>query len=164
LEGSEAKLVVEDNGHGFPQVDIEVMMQAEQNISVAKKGGGLGLVLVRQFVQLLGGTIKAENISDGGARVTVTLPGAGSGEVISASNTSVFSERVVFSVADKQMLSPVLILLARYELFDATEIREIIEKPIKGESENISVWRKNLLQSVYLADENKYAELIKSAM
>ena len=162
-EGPDVHLIVEDNGTGFPQGDLEVMMHTEQNISVAKKGGGLGLVLVRQFVLLLGGTIRAENMHNSGARVTVTLPGAGSGEIYSAPKTAVRYDTAL-SPGEKQMLSSVVQSLSRYELFDATEIRELIEKPIEGETQNVTEWRKNLLQSVYLADENKYAELINSAM
>lgn len=162
-DGSDLQLIVEDNGRGFPVGDLQTMMQAEQNISVAKKGGGLGLVLVRQFVQLLGGSIKAENLNGSGARVTVTLPGAAEGQATTSAGAPVL-EPAGFSVEEKQKLSGVLQTLAQYELFDATEIRELVEKPIEGETENITKWRKNLLQSVYLADENKYAELLKSAV
>ncbi len=163
LEGRDVKLIIEDNGRGFPQGDLDGMMRTEQDIAVAKKGGGLGLVLVRQFVQLLGGVIKAENLPGSGARVTVMLPGAGVGESTSETKTLI-QEQTLFSAEEKRKLLPVIEALAQYELFDATEIREVVEKPIEDETENITKWRKNLLQSVYLADENKYAELLRSAL
>lgn len=153
---------VEDNGKGFPEGEIEVMMNSSQGISVAKKGGGLGLVLVRQFVELLAGNIVAENLPEGGARVTVTLP-------VSAEEEKQISKRNEEKIAsellpeEKKMLSPLLKSLEDYEIFDATEIRLLVEDPIRNETANVTQWRKNLLQAVYLADENKYNNLINVA-
>ncbi len=155
-------LVVEDNGDGFPEAELAVLMSQRQGVATAKKAGGLGLVLVRQFVELLGGTITAENVKGSGARVAVALPNAGEGKVISG-NTELPKIESALSVAEKKLLSELLVKLSDYELFDATEIRTVVERPIVGETENITKWRKDLLQSVYLADENKYAVLIEAA-
>lgn len=163
LNGDNLEIAVEDNGHGFPEAELTTLMSKQQGVTVAKKAGGLGLVLVRQFVELLGGALLAQNITNGGARVTVILPGAGSGEVKQQSSPEVKKEAKELNVTEKAMLSEILKQLANYELFDATEIRALVEKPLPGETENIAKWRKNLLQSVYLADENKYSELIRTA-
>lgn len=155
-------IIVEDTGNGFPEAELAVLMSKQQGVGTAKKAGGLGLVLVRQFVELLGGTITAENLKGSGARVTVFLPNAGEGE----SKSGVASLPVVesdLSADEKSLLSALLLKLADYELFDATEIRTLVEQPVIDETENITKWRKNLLQSVYLADERKYAELIRTA-
>lgn len=159
-------LVVEDNGRGFPEAELATMMSRQQGMGTAKKAGGLGLVLVRQFVQLLGGTITAGNMKGSGARVTVVLPDAvvaGESTPHVAASANTVATHLVLSAEEKQLLSPLVKALAPYELFDATEIRELAEKPVEGETENIRGWRKSLLQSVYLADENKYAELMDSA-
>ena len=155
-------VVVEDNGHGFPEPELAVLMSKRQGVGVAKKASGLGLVLVRQFVELLGGTISAENIPGGGARVTVRLPDAGIGE-IKSDNQERAKVQTDLTDAEKAMLAELLKKLSVYELFDATEIRNLVDQTIDGETENIVRWRKSLLQSVYLADENKYAELIRIA-
>lgn len=78
-EGDNAVLVVADTGQGIdpsflPHV-FEMFRQADGS-NIRRHGGlGIGLALVRQLVQLHGGTIGAE--SDGpnkGARFTVRLP------------------------------------------------------------------------------------------
>jgi signal transduction histidine kinase len=156
------QLVVEDNGNGFPKSELETLSSKEQGVAVAKKAGGLGLVLVRQFVQLMGGSLTAENATGSGARVTVILPDSTDGYSASEQITPE-EEQMPLSDAEKVMLRTTLARLSNYELFDATEIRELIEQPLPGETKNITEWRKNLLQSVYLADDIRYSELIRSA-
>lgn len=78
-EGDSAVLVVTDTGQGIdpsflPHV-FEMFRQADGSNRRRHGGLGIGLALVRQLVQLHGGTISAE--SDGankGARFTVRLP------------------------------------------------------------------------------------------
>ncbi|HKP83228.1 MAG TPA: ATP-binding protein [Pyrinomonadaceae bacterium] len=78
-EGDSAVLVVSDTGQGIdpnflPHV-FEMFRQADGSNRRRHGGLGIGLALVRQLVQLHGGTISAE--SDGpnkGARFTVRLP------------------------------------------------------------------------------------------
>jgi C4-dicarboxylate-specific signal transduction histidine kinase len=41
---------------------------------VAAKGGGLGLQIVKEMIQQLGGDIRAINLPEGGARFEVRLP------------------------------------------------------------------------------------------
>lgn len=78
-EGDSAVLIVSDTGQGIepsflPHV-FEMFRQADGSNRRRHGGLGIGLALVRQLVQLHGGTISAE--SDGpnkGARFTVRLP------------------------------------------------------------------------------------------
>jgi signal transduction histidine kinase len=162
-EGTNLLLIIEDNGHGFPESELVMLMSKQQGVTVAKKAGGLGLVLVRQFVELLDGALLAQNAAHGGARVTVILPGTAIGVVETQLQPKEKDNRHELNTEEKRMLSEVIAQLGNYELFDATEIRSLVEKPLAGETENITRWRKSLLQSVYLADENKYAELIRAA-
>jgi signal transduction histidine kinase len=72
LEDS-ALLVVEDDGPGF---ESEVLSQIfERRVKGRNSTGhGLGLAFVEAVVRVHGGTIKASNGSEGGARLTITLP------------------------------------------------------------------------------------------
>lgn len=162
LRGTNVELIVDDNGNGFPQSELDGLMSRQQDVAVAKKAGGLGLVLVRQFVELLDGSITAENRKEGGARVTVLLPADAKG-VVTVHTMPEVKTSDVFTSEEKIKLQATLLKLSQHEIFDVSEIRELIEKPIDGETENIATWRKNLLQSVYLADEIKYAQLIRTA-
>jgi signal transduction histidine kinase len=68
-----ALLVVEDDGPGF---ESEVLSQIfERRVKGRNSTGhGLGLAFVEAVVRVHGGTIQASNGSEGGARLTITLP------------------------------------------------------------------------------------------
>lgn len=66
---------VEDNGPGF---DADTLGQVfEPYITTKKKGTGLGLAIVKKIIEEHGGTIRAENVTDGGGRVVIRLPAIG---------------------------------------------------------------------------------------
>ncbi|MCU0224879.1 MAG: ATP-binding protein [Acidobacteria bacterium] len=71
------QLEVEDTGPGIPARDLprvfERFYRGERTGSEVP-GTGIGLALVREFVQLHGGEVRAENRPGGGARFTVRLP------------------------------------------------------------------------------------------
>ncbi|MFU8840328.1 MAG: ATP-binding protein [Nitriliruptoraceae bacterium] len=74
----QAELVVEDDGTGLPagfETRIfEPFVQGPQHRHDARPGTGLGLTLVREYVALHGGSVHAENRTEGGARFVIRLP------------------------------------------------------------------------------------------
>jgi len=68
----EIRLSVEDNGDGFPENALTRVF--EPYMTTKSKGTGLGLAIVKKIVEEHGGQIGVENITGGGARVSVTLP------------------------------------------------------------------------------------------
>ncbi|HEU0253217.1 MAG TPA: ATP-binding protein [Pyrinomonadaceae bacterium] len=78
-QNDQAEVVVADTGQGIDPVFLphvfEMFRQADGSNSRRHGGLGIGLALVRQLVQLHGGTISAESEgSDTGSRFTVRLP------------------------------------------------------------------------------------------
>jgi len=75
LEGR-ARLTVTDHGPGFTRGEeervFEKLYRGGQSASVP--GAGLGLAICRAIIQAHGGTIKAANRPQGGARITLNLP------------------------------------------------------------------------------------------
>ena len=68
-------LKVEDNGNGFPDDEIEKVFDKFYRLKNTDTGGtGLGLSIVKGFVEAQNGTILLENIPEGGARFTITIP------------------------------------------------------------------------------------------
>ncbi len=71
-------LSVSDSGKGIPQADLphifERFYRADKSRTRTSKGTGLGLAIAKEVTELHGGTIEAENSTEGGAIFTITLP------------------------------------------------------------------------------------------
>ncbi|HET6505439.1 MAG TPA: HAMP domain-containing sensor histidine kinase, partial [Baekduia sp.] len=79
------EVVVRDHGPGLPTDDPDALFQRfwraehDRGRERGKAGAGLGLAIVAALAAAHGGRVTAENAPGGGARFTVTLPGAGDG-------------------------------------------------------------------------------------
>jgi C4-dicarboxylate-specific signal transduction histidine kinase len=67
-------LLVEDNGPGFPPEVLNRLFEAFFTTKAVDKGTGLGLSISRELVERFGGTLRAENRPEGGARLRLELP------------------------------------------------------------------------------------------
>lgn len=78
-EGAEAVLTVVDRGIGMtPEVQARVFNRFERGVSSRNYGGlGLGLYIVHQIVEAMGGEISLASRPGGGAAFTVRLPRVG---------------------------------------------------------------------------------------
>lgn len=69
---------VKDNGIGIASEQAEKIFdrfyQSESSQQVAEKGTGIGLSLVREYVQLHGGTVQLESAPNVGSSFTITIP------------------------------------------------------------------------------------------
>lgn len=77
-EGAEAILAVEDDGPGIPEPDRERVFERFVRLEDARTrdegGAGLGLALVSEVAAAHGGTVRATEADDGGARFEVRIP------------------------------------------------------------------------------------------
>ena len=71
---------VADTGVGLPTEDTEVLLQPFY--STKGRGSGIGLAVIHRIVTEHGGTLKIANRPEGGAIITIVLPGALIGEYI----------------------------------------------------------------------------------
>jgi signal transduction histidine kinase len=78
VEGTAAHLVVRDHGMGIPKEALDSIFErygrVESRATRNIRGTGLGLPIVRQIVQLHGGTVWAESTVGEGSVFHVTLP------------------------------------------------------------------------------------------
>ena len=69
---------VRDNGIGIPQDKIKIIFdkfgQVDSSLSRQAEGSGIGLSLVKKFVEALGGTISVESKIDKGSTFMILLP------------------------------------------------------------------------------------------
>jgi len=75
--GSRAEVIVKDSGIGIPEDRLENIFSLENQFNRKGTNGeesnGLGLILVREFVEELGGHIDVESIEDQGTTFTFSL-------------------------------------------------------------------------------------------
>jgi len=70
--GRHARLLISDNGPGFP---VELLPRIfEPYVTTKARGTGLGLPIVRKIVDEHQGTIEISNAPEGGARIDIRLP------------------------------------------------------------------------------------------
>jgi signal transduction histidine kinase len=69
-------LSIQDHGFGIPEIDQQWLFEAFHRASNVGKiqGTGLGLAVVKQAVDLMGGSIQVESHVGMGTTVTVTIP------------------------------------------------------------------------------------------
>ncbi len=73
-EGSNIVILVDDDGPGIVREMRDVVLQRGVRADEAAPGSGLGLSIVRDLVEVYGGSIYLENSSSGGLRARLQLP------------------------------------------------------------------------------------------
>lgn len=75
---SGVELAVSDNGPGIPEDELPLIFnrfwRSDKSRARSSGGAGLGLAIARQFIEIQGGHITAENKTGGGLVVKFTLP------------------------------------------------------------------------------------------
>jgi len=77
--GGSVRLTVADDGPGIDAQILDQVFDPFVTTKPAGKGTGLGLAVCHTIVERLGGTIRAENRTHGGASFEISLPAAGMG-------------------------------------------------------------------------------------
>ncbi|HKH61819.1 MAG TPA: ATP-binding protein [Flavitalea sp.] len=68
------EIIVEDNGNGFPEKEMKNVFDKFYRLKNTKAGGtGLGLSIVKGFTEAMGGSVRLENLSTGGAKFTIQI-------------------------------------------------------------------------------------------
>lgn len=74
-EGENIELRISDDGKGIPAESLPKLFEQFYQVRAGNAGGsGIGLAVVRNFVELHGGTVRAESPESGGATFIVTIP------------------------------------------------------------------------------------------
>jgi len=72
--GTQAELQVADNGQGIDQKHLEYIFTMFYRANETSRGSGLGLYIVKEAIDKLGGTIKIESHLNVGTKVTIVIP------------------------------------------------------------------------------------------
>lgn len=72
--GSVVRIRVADTGPGIPEAELQRIFEPYRQAGPRRGGVGLGLAIVRRFVEAHGGTVRAESRPGSGAVFTVEIP------------------------------------------------------------------------------------------
>jgi anti-sigma regulatory factor (Ser/Thr protein kinase) len=125
--GKDMLIMVQDNGNGIDEETLRSLFIKQEHTSVARKGGGLGLLLVQEFVEQMSGSIKAENVSSGGAKFTIVLYNAAIEGSIQSESQPFFLSQNKFTEEEKKKMNALISKIEKYEIFDTTELRECFD-------------------------------------
>lgn len=70
----EAQIAIQDNGEGIPAEAREKVFDMFYRASLSKSGSGLGLYIVKEVVEKLGGSITLHSEYEKGTAITIRLP------------------------------------------------------------------------------------------
>jgi signal transduction histidine kinase len=77
-DGDWMKIYVSDLGPGIPHQALKKVFdefyRVDSRLTRTTRGTGIGLALVKKFVNLMGGTVKAANNDGAGCTITISLP------------------------------------------------------------------------------------------
>lgn len=108
-EGPAVKIIVEDNGIGISEEHIQNIFDNFYQAGVHHSGSGIGLAMVRTFVEMHKGSIGVESGKGKGCRFTVTLPVNQEGEINEMEETSgaagYFREGSIFDAGQETIYS-----------------------------------------------------------
>ncbi|MHC1743475.1 MAG: sensor histidine kinase [Syntrophobacteraceae bacterium] len=80
-EGDRVLIRVSDTGPGIPRLALKKIFgdfyRVDNQLTRTTKGTGIGLALVKRFVEAMGGSVSAANNDGPGCTITLSLPGAG---------------------------------------------------------------------------------------
>jgi signal transduction histidine kinase/DNA-binding response OmpR family regulator len=128
-DGDAVRVVVQDDGPGIPENQLQVVFDRYRH---GPGGTGLGLTICKEFVELHGGEIWAENLLVGGCAVTFTLPLASGPELKSAGALPTTAGELprVLVVEDEPEVAAVVseILRSRYRVDVARDGAEGVAK------------------------------------
>ncbi|MBN1207394.1 MAG: response regulator [Myxococcaceae bacterium] len=127
-DGDAVKITVQDDGPGIPPDEVHLVFDRYRH---GPKGTGLGLAICKEFVELHGGEIWAENSPEGGCIFVFTLPMAR--EALRKAQPVVVAETQqprVLVVEDEAEIAAVLaeVLRSRYRVEVARDGQEGVAK------------------------------------
>jgi signal transduction histidine kinase len=77
-DGNFAEILISDTGPGIPRKDLKKVFddfyRVENSLTRTTRGTGIGLALVKKFVQLMQGTVTAANNEGPGCTIFIKLP------------------------------------------------------------------------------------------
>ena len=137
--------------------------QVQAHKSGSVRSTGLGLTFCKMAVETHGGEIGVKSRLNVGTTFWFSLPLK---EINTATKedinliTQKHEEFPELSTEEKQALQTILPQFSKYEVFDVSDIKKLLEKIDNKGKKGLTQWKDELQNAVFSGNEEKYKELI----
>jgi PAS domain S-box-containing protein len=162
------KTEISDNGIGISYENQPSVFNKFEQFAAKNSGtigsSGLGLTFCKMVVEAHGGKIGVESELGKGSTFWFTLPASESQK----HDASIYmyrkeeSQNKMLTLTKKEIeiLSPFLRKLKQLEVYESTDVEEIIANVTPGESENLKIWKYEMKNAIFAMNVDKYEKLI----
>jgi anti-sigma regulatory factor (Ser/Thr protein kinase) len=158
-------LYVEDDGGGIEDTILSQLFEHKDNVSIAQKGSGLGLEIVKDLCDKLNIVLQVSNKPTGGAVFMLVLPAATRQAIGQEQQDSETAQQKMLSDKDKAFLKPYAQHLQQLEVFEASSIQQILsEVSAKNNTVAVAAWLQLLRLALLHNDEAQYQQAITSVL
>jgi signal transduction histidine kinase len=158
-------LAVEDSGGGIEDKTLQTLFEHKNRVSIAQKGSGLGLEIVKDLCDKLNIILQVSNKPAGGAIFTLVLPTANRYEQAEKSSFKEDRQAERLTDKDKGFLSAYALRLQNHEVFEASSIQQILaEVATKNNNAAVSAWLQSLRLALLHNDEAQYQQAIAAVL
>ena len=156
---------VSDTGQGIPADKLHLVFEKFGQVEAKKSGGirstGLGLTFCKLAIEAHGGKIGVESEVDIGTTFWFTIP---LGTEIENTNfvevQQTKAETFGLSDEDKQILLPLLSQFKKLEVYEVSDIRNLLKNIDIRNNPNLQFWVEEMKNIVRAGNEENYAALI----
>ena len=156
---------VSDTGQGIPADKLHLVFEKFGQVEAKKSGGirstGLGLTFCKLAIEAHGGKIGVESEVDIGTTFWFTIP---LGTEIENTNfvevQQTKAETFGLSDEDKQILLPLLPQFKKLEVYEVSDIRNLLKNIDIRNNPNLQFWVEEMKNIVRAGNEENYAALI----
>ena len=172
------QIKISDTGKGIPADKWDDIFgkfeQVIQKKSGSARSSGIGLAFCKLFVEAHNGKIGVESKLGAGATFWFTLPTHKQHPLLSihsnekregllkslSKNNNLKEKTLELSPLEKNILKPYLLKLQKFELYEYSNIMNVIKQIDFIKYDNLKNWEKEMYNALNNINEEKYAELI----
>lgn len=164
-ENGSLRISVTDKGSGIPEEQIPIIFEKYGQAKAENLGKirstGLGLTFCKLVVEAHKGIIEVVSKLNESTTFWFTLPsGQQIGELQNKFQKSEIKHQLLLTESDKVELAFAYRKLKRLEVYQASDLRKLLNKIDEKNNSRIKEWKSNLQTAIFSCNEEKFNELV----
>ena len=159
---------VSDMGEGIPADKLDRVFdkfgQVKAKSSGRVRSSGMGLTFCKLAIEAHGGTIGVRSDVDHGTVFWFTLPRSKPAQKTIRNKMPGLTEKQPFILTqnDKKYLAPFIKKLRNYKVYEVSSLHNIIKGIDPYKSDQIKIWKEELMSAIESGNKEGFRELLKS--